>query len=159
MHSNLQNIIYTSLLAVFRQLAFFFKSLSKQDSMNTYSATPSGGLVSTSLTLYKSTDWLTHLPLGTMAAILADNFTKFVTSCPIDNNPALLQVMAWRQIGAKPLSEPMLTESLTNICGIRGRKLTHFDWLHCVIIFRKYHSLTMLYQFRNSHHRDKTVWR
>ena len=34
---------------------------------------------------------------------------KFVPKCPIDNNPALVQIMAWRQIGNKPLSEPMLT--------------------------------------------------
>ena len=28
---------------------------------------------------------------------------------PIDNEPALVQVMAWRQRGNKPLPEPMLT--------------------------------------------------
>ena len=28
----------------------------------------------------------------------------------IDNKWALIQVMAWRQSGAKPLSEPMLTQ-------------------------------------------------
>ena len=37
---------------------------------------------------------------------------KFVPKGPIDNKPALVQVMAWRQgrllVGAKPLSEPML---------------------------------------------------
>ena len=34
---------------------------------------------------------------------------KFVPMSPIDNTPALVQVMAWRRTGAKPLSEPMLT--------------------------------------------------
>ena len=34
---------------------------------------------------------------------------KIVPKGPIDNNPALVYVMAWRQIGDKPLSEPMLT--------------------------------------------------
>ena len=34
---------------------------------------------------------------------------KFVPRGPIDNNPALVQIMAWRRIGDKPLSEPMLT--------------------------------------------------
>ena len=34
---------------------------------------------------------------------------KFVPKGPIDNNPALVQIMAWRRIGDKPLSEPMLT--------------------------------------------------
>ena len=31
--------------------------------------------------------------------------------------------MAWRRIGDKPLSEPMLPDSLTHVCGIRGRGL------------------------------------
>ena len=30
--------------------------------------------------------------------------SKFVTRGPIDNNPALVQIMAWRRIGDKPLS-------------------------------------------------------
>ena len=32
-----------------------------------------------------------------------------VTRCPINNNPSLVQIMAWCRIGNKPLSEPMLT--------------------------------------------------
>ena len=52
---------------------------------------------------------------------------KFAPKGPIDNNPALVQIMAWRRIGDKPLSEPILTDSLTHICGTRGRwvKLVH----------------------------------
>ena len=34
---------------------------------------------------------------------------KFVPKGSIDNNPAPVQIMAWRRIGDKPLSEPMLT--------------------------------------------------
>ena len=62
-----------------------------------------------------------------MAAILADDIfkciflsengkipiqisLKFVTRNPIDNKPALVQVMAWCQIGDKPLSESMMTQ-------------------------------------------------
>ena len=33
---------------------------------------------------------------------------KFVPKGPIDNNTAMIQIMAWRRIGDKPLSEPML---------------------------------------------------
>ena len=33
----------------------------------------------------------------------------FVPNGPIYNNPALVQIMAWRRIGDKPLSEPMLS--------------------------------------------------
>ena len=35
---------------------------------------------------------------------------KFVPKDPIDNKSALLQVMASRQTGDKPLPEPMLTQ-------------------------------------------------
>ena len=62
-----------------------------------------------------------------MAAILADGIfrciflnendripikipLKFVPRSPIDNKPALVQVMDWRQSGAKPLPEPTLTQ-------------------------------------------------
>ena len=62
-----------------------------------------------------------------MAAILADDIfkciflnennritiqitVKFVPRSPIDNKPALVQVMAWPQTGDKPLPEPMLTQ-------------------------------------------------
>ena len=34
---------------------------------------------------------------------------KFVPKNSTDYNPALVQIMAWRRIGDKPLSEPMLT--------------------------------------------------
>ena len=34
---------------------------------------------------------------------------KFVPRGPIDNNPALVGIMALRQIGDKPLSQPLLT--------------------------------------------------
>ena len=34
---------------------------------------------------------------------------KLVPKCQIDNNPALVQIMAWRRIGNTPLSEPMPT--------------------------------------------------
>ena len=37
------------------------------------------------------------------------NLLKYVHKVPIDNNLALDQIMAWRQTGDKPLSEPMLT--------------------------------------------------
>ena len=36
---------------------------------------------------------------------------RFVPKGPIDNNPELIQIMAWHQIGDTPLSEPMMTQS------------------------------------------------
>ena len=35
---------------------------------------------------------------------------KFVPEGPINNKTALVQVMAWRRIGDKPLPKPMLTQ-------------------------------------------------
>ena len=35
---------------------------------------------------------------------------KLVPTSPIDNKPALVQVMAWGWAGYKPLPEPMLTQ-------------------------------------------------
>ena len=35
---------------------------------------------------------------------------KFVLKGPINNIPVLVQIMAWRQTGDKPLSEPMMTQ-------------------------------------------------
>ena len=40
--------------------------------------------------------------------ILIQISLKYVPMGPIDNNPASVQIMAWRQKGAKPLSEPMM---------------------------------------------------
>ena len=34
---------------------------------------------------------------------------KFVPNGPINNIPALVQIMAWRRTDDKPLSEPMMT--------------------------------------------------
>ena len=38
------------------------------------------------------------------------NFTEFVPKGPINNIPALVQVMAWRRPGEKPLSDPMMVK-------------------------------------------------
>ena len=41
---------------------------------------------------------------------------KFVLKGPINNIPALVQIMAWRRPGDKPLSEPMMVRLLMHIC-------------------------------------------
>ena len=41
---------------------------------------------------------------------------KFVPKVPINNIPALVQIMAWHWPGDKPLSEPMMVCLLTYIC-------------------------------------------
>ena len=44
---------------------------------------------------------------------------KFVLKGPINNIPALVQIMAWRRPGHKPLSEPLMVSLLTHICVTR----------------------------------------
>ena len=44
---------------------------------------------------------------------------KFVPLGPINNIPALVQLMAWRRPGDKPLSEPMMVSLPTHICVTR----------------------------------------
>ena len=44
---------------------------------------------------------------------------KFVPKGPFNNNPELVQIMAWRRSGDKPLSEPMMVSLLTHICVTR----------------------------------------
>ena len=41
---------------------------------------------------------------------------KFVLKGPINNIAALVQIMAWRQSGDKPLSAPMTASLLTHLC-------------------------------------------
>ena len=44
---------------------------------------------------------------------------KFVPKGPINNIPALVQIMAWRRPGDKPSSEPMMVNLPTHICVTR----------------------------------------
>ena len=44
---------------------------------------------------------------------------KFVHKGSIDNIPALVQIMAWRHPGDKPLSEPIMVNLPTHICVTR----------------------------------------
>ena len=40
---------------------------------------------------------------------------KFVSKVPINNIPALVQIMAWRRPGDKPLSEPIESTKTTSM--------------------------------------------
>ena len=44
---------------------------------------------------------------------------KFVPKGSINNIPALVRIMAWRRLGDKPLSEPMMVNSSSYICVTR----------------------------------------
>ena len=87
---------------------------------------------------------LTHWDRDKMAAvsqtILSNTFSwiksiqisikislKFVPKIPINNIPALVQIMARRRPGAKPLSEPMLVSLLTYI------RVTRPQWVNLLL--------------------------
>ena len=57
--------------------------------------------------------------LNENVCILIKISLKFVPKGPINNIPALVQVMAWRRSGDKPLSEPMMVWSPTHLCVTR----------------------------------------
>ena len=48
---------------------------------------------------------------------------KFVPKGRINNIPAMVQIMAWRRPGDKPLSEPMMVNLLTHICVTRPQRV------------------------------------
>ena len=51
---------------------------------------------------------------------------KFVPKSPINNIPALVQIMAWRRPGDKPSSEPMMVRLPTHICVTRPQWVNLF---------------------------------
>ena len=51
---------------------------------------------------------------------------KFVCKVPMNHTPALVQIMAWRRPGNKPLSEPMVVRLRTHIC------VTQPQWVNSV---------------------------
>ena len=61
-------------------------------------------------------DTFKRIVLNENIRISTKNSLKFVPKGLINNMPALVLIMAWRRPGDKPLSEPMLVRSLTNIC-------------------------------------------
>ena len=64
-------------------------------------------------------DIFKHIFLNENVCISIKISLKFVLKGPISNIPALVQIMAWRWPGDKPLSEPMMVSLLTHICVAR----------------------------------------
>ena len=85
---------------------------------------------------------------------------KFVPNDPINNIPALVQIMAWRRPGDKPLSEPMMVNLQTHICVTRpqwvdnrsvpGKKKRLSCWVSSQYRER-------LSRHRDFHYKDKVV--
>ena len=56
---------------------------------------------------------------------------KFVPKGPVDNIPSLVQIMAWRHHGDKPLSEAMMVRLLTHICANRPQWVNRYAHKIC----------------------------
>ena len=52
---------------------------------------------------------------------------KFVPKVRINNIPALVQIMAWRRRGDKPLSEPMMVRLPTHACVTRPQWVNTYE--------------------------------
>ena len=70
--------------------------------------------------------------------VLIKTSLKYVGNGPIDN-PALVQIMAWRRLGDKPLSEPMMVSLLMHICVARPQ--WKWEWYWCSTWCRPTHSV------------------
>ena len=74
-------------------------------------------------------DTLKHIFFNENVRISIKISLKFFPQGPINNNPALVQIMAWRRSGDKPLSEPMMVNLLMHIC------VTRPQWVNmCVLL-------------------------
>ena len=69
--------------------------------------------------------------LNEIVWILLKISLKFVPKVRINNNPALVQIMAWRWPGDKPLSEPMMVSLLTHICVTRPQRVNRTLSMKC----------------------------
>ena len=55
---------------------------------------------------------------------------KFVPNGPINNIPALVQIMAWRRPGDKPLSEPLVDSLTTHVCVTQPQWVKKLKWIN-----------------------------
>ena len=87
--------------------------------------------------------------LNENARISLKKSLKFVPKVRINNIPALVQIMAWRRSGDKPLSESMVVNLLKHIC------VTRPQWdndLLCVLWFKFHWSLFPRVQWTMGQH-------
>ena len=79
-------------------------------------------------------DIFMYIFLNENCCILIKFSLKYVRKGPIDNNPALVQIMAWRRSGDKPSSEPMMVSLPTHICVTRPQWVNKYKINHLVMI-------------------------
>ena len=104
---------------------------------------------------------------------------KFVPKGSINTIPTLVQIMAWRRPGDKPLSEPMIVRLLTHICVTRPQWINRpqawtnedlaYCWIYlslglselkcrCCHIFTYYIYLTLHFNWSKMTSQTYTFW-
>ena len=83
-------------------------------------------------------DIFTYIFFSENCCILIKCSLKYIRKGPIDNNSALVQIMAWRRSGDKPLSEPMMISSTTHICVTRPQWVYSNHWCGNMISYQTY---------------------
>ena len=76
---------------------------------------------------------------------------KFGPQGPINNIPALVQIMAWRRSGDKPLSEPIVVSLQTHVC---------VTWPQCIysLWLNKKHQASNFHKFSQNVMRARLPW-
>ena len=82
---------------------------------------------------------------------------KFVPRGPINNIPSLVQIMAWRRPGDKPLSEPMMVSLPTHICVTRPQWVK-WNKLQPLDFNKKNHGSTIIVISNNNHTHCQLQW-
>ena len=88
-------------------------------SMSSHCLTSSGILINSLRPRFNRRHSADDIFLNENVLISINISLKFITKGPINNIPALVQMMAWCRPGDKPLSEPMMIIPLTHICVTR----------------------------------------
>ena len=70
-------------------------------------------------------DTFKHIFLNKNVCISIEISLKFVPKGPINDIPALVQIMAWRRPGDKPLFEPMMVRLPTHKCVTQPKWIQH----------------------------------
>ena len=79
---------------------------------------------------------------------------NFVPGGPINNIPSLVQIMAWRRPGDKPLSEPMMISLLTHIWATQSIMPLWWWWIFAI----KDNTLKPVMGFIYCNPRDKSLY-
>ena len=95
---------------------------------------------------------------------------KFVPKGPINNIPALVQIMAWRRSGDKPLSEPMMVSLLTHICVTRPQWVNEVaqysiharyhisSWINILLVLSALQLLSRMWFMLNGDGYGQHIW-